>query len=135
MKEYVTSLTQVDQLLTRFVFPFAWKMLGAFAVWFIGGFFVRAVQKLLTRTLHRRQIDPTLIYYANSTLGLILKGLLILSILGIFGIETTSFSALLAAAGVAIGVAWSGLLANFAAGVFLVILRPFKVGDTILAVN
>jgi small conductance mechanosensitive channel len=133
MKEYLTDFTQIDHLLTHFIFPFAWKVLGAFAVWFFGGFLVRAFQKLLSRALNRRQVDPTLIYYANSTLGLILKGFLFLGILGIFGIETTSFSAILAAAGVAIGVAWSGLLANFAAGVFLIILRPFKVGDTITA--
>ena len=54
-------------------------------------------------------------------------------ILGVFGVETTTFAALIAAAGVAIGLAWSGLLANFAAGAFLVILRPFKVGDFISA--
>jgi small conductance mechanosensitive channel len=58
---------------------------------------------------------------------------LVIAILGVFGVETTTFAALLAAAGVAIGLAWSGLLANFAAGAFLVILRPFKVGDFISA--
>jgi len=78
-------------------------------------------------------VDPTLIHYAKSTLNLVLKALLFLAILEIFGIETTSFSAILAAAGVAIGVAWSGLLSNFAAGVFLIILRPFRVGDSIQA--
>ena len=58
---------------------------------------------------------------------------LIVALLGFFGVETTTFAALLAAGGVAIGVAWSGLLANFAAGVFIVILRPFKVGDFVTA--
>jgi small conductance mechanosensitive channel len=133
LKEYLTDLTQIDHVLTRFVFPFAWKTLGAFAVWIVCGFLVRGFQKLLSRALNRKHVDPTLIYYANSTLALLLKGLLLLAILGIFGIETTSFSAILAAAGVAIGVAWSGLLANFAAGIFLIILRPFKVGDVISA--
>jgi small conductance mechanosensitive channel len=56
---------------------------------------------------------------------------LILALLGFFGIETTSFAALLAGVGLAIGAAWSGLLANLAAGIFLLILRPFKVGDFI----
>lgn len=133
MSEYLHNITQYDHLLTQFVFPFAWRAIGAFAVWFFGVFVVKACQNLLVRALDRKRVDPTLVHYAKSSLGLLLKGLLVLSILSIFGIETTSFSAILAAAGVAIGVAWSGLLANFAAGIFLVILRPFKVGDTITA--
>src|SRR5439155_22708822 len=60
-------------------------------------------------------------------------GWLIVAILGFFGVETTTFAALLAAGGVAIGVAWGGLLANFAAGAFLVFLRPFKMGDSVTA--
>jgi small conductance mechanosensitive channel len=58
---------------------------------------------------------------------------LVVAILGFFGVETTTFAALIAAGGVAIGVAWGGLLANFAAGAFLVFLRPFKVGDVVTA--
>ena len=135
MKDYLTDLTQLDHLLTRLVLPFAWKTVGAFAIWFAGGFLVRSFQRLLSRALKKRLVDPTIVYYANSSLGFLLKGFLLFIILGVFGIETTSFSAILAAAGVAIGVAWSGLLANFAAGIFLIILRPFKVGDTISAAN
>jgi small conductance mechanosensitive channel len=63
----------------------------------------------------------------------LLNIVLVVAILGFFGVETTSFAAILAAAGVAIGMAWSGLLANFAGGVFLVILQPFKVGDFVTA--
>jgi small conductance mechanosensitive channel len=133
MHETLSNFTKFDYLSTQYLFPLAWKVIGAFAIWFAGGFAVRGFQKLLTKGLTRRNVDPTLIHYANSTLGLLLKGLLVLAVLGVFGVETTSFSAILAAAGVAIGVAWSGLLANFAAGIFLIILRPFKVGDTIFA--
>ena len=133
MKEYLNDLTQVDHLITRFFFSIAWRILGAFAIWFLGRFIIRGAQKVLSSGLKKRSVDPTLIYYANSTLGLFLKVLLFLVIFGLFGVETTSFSALLAAAGVAIGVGWSGLLANFAAGIFLILLRPFKVGDTISA--
>ena len=133
MKEYFSDLTRMDHILTLYVIPLAWKVLGAFAVWIIGGFLVRSIQKITRAALARRNVDLTLITYASRTLGWVLKGALILGILGIFGIETTSFSALLAAAGVAIGVAWSGLLSNFAAGVFLILLRPFKVGDVISA--
>ncbi|MBC7396490.1 MAG: mechanosensitive ion channel family protein [Bdellovibrionales bacterium] len=133
MNQYLHELSKIDIILTGFLFPLAWKILGAFAVWFIGGILVRTLQKLIVAGLKRKLVDPTLIHYSNASAGLLLKALLILAILSIFGIETTSFSALLAAAGVAIGVAWSGLLSNFAAGVFLIMFRPFKVDDVITA--
>jgi small conductance mechanosensitive channel len=80
-----------------------------------------------------RGIDATFSHYLNSAISVLLKIVLMVAILGIFGVESTSFAAVLAAAGVAIGMAWSGLLANFAAGIFLVVLRPFRVGDAISA--
>ena len=73
----------------------------------------------------RRDVQPV----PADGLSVLLNAALIVAILGFFGVETTTFAALLAAGGVAIGVAWGGLLANFAAGAFLVFLRPFKVGD------
>jgi small conductance mechanosensitive channel len=79
--------------------------------------------------LNRNNIDPTLIKYLGSIVAVALNITLVLGILGYFGIQTTSFAALLAGAGVAIGAAWSGMLGNFAAGAFMLILRPFKVGD------
>src|SRR4030095_6732052 len=79
------------------------------------------------------QIDVTLARYLQTGLTVILNVALLVAILGFFGVETTTFAALLAAGGVAIGVAWGGLLANFAAGAFLVFLRPFKVGDFVTA--
>ena len=79
--------------------------------------------------MNRNDVDPTLIKYLGSIIAIVLNIALVLGILGCFGIETTSFAALLAGAGVAIGAAWSGLLGNFAAGAFMLILRPFKCGD------
>jgi small conductance mechanosensitive channel len=70
-----------------------------------------------------------LIKYLGSAVSVTLNIALVIGILGYFGIETTSFAALLAGAGVAIGAAWSGMLGNFAAGVFMLVLRPFKIGD------
>jgi small conductance mechanosensitive channel len=81
--------------------------------------------------MQKRKIDATLIRYVESLFSSALTILLGLALLGVMGIETTSFAALLAAAGIAIGSAWSGLLSNFAAGVFLLVLRPFRVGDEI----
>ena len=79
--------------------------------------------------MNRSPVDPMLIKYLGSMVGVILNIALVIGILGYFGIETTSFAALLAGAGLAIGAAWSGMLGNFAAGAFMLVLRPFKVGD------
>ena len=80
-----------------------------------------------------RKIDATLTQYLKSIISVLLTLVLVLAILDIFGIKTTSFAALLAGAGLAIGAAWSGMLGNFAAGLFLQVLRPYKVGDFINA--
>ncbi len=107
------------------------KILGALALWIGGRFAIRLITKTVHARLERRNIEPTLTRYVDSILGMVLKLVLVILVLGVFGVQTTTFAALLAAAGIAIGMAWSGLLANFAAGVFLVVLRPFKVGDMI----
>ena len=107
------------------------QVLGAIVIYVVGrwliGFVLRGLQKLLAR----EKFDPTLSRFLGNTLAVALNLILVLVILGNFGVQTTSFAALLAGAGLAIGAAWSGLLANFAAGVFLIVLRPFKVGDFI----
>ena len=107
------------------------KIVGAIVLWIVGGIVINFISKLTTQGMAYRKVDPTLIKYAESTVRVALRIVLVLAILSIFGVETTSFAALMAAAGIAIGAAWSGLLANFAAGVFLLLLRPYKVGDMI----
>jgi len=107
----------------------AWKIAGAVALWLVGRWLISFALKLLGRALAQQQLDVTLTRYLQTALSILLNVALIVAILGFFGVETTTFAALLAAGGVAIGVAWGGLLANFAAGAFLVFLRPFKVGD------
>jgi small conductance mechanosensitive channel len=109
------------------------RILGALTIWFVGRLAIRTVLRVLDSALTRRKTDATLIRYAHSMLSVVLNIALVIAVLGFFGVETTSFAALIAAGGVAIGMAWSGLLANFAAGVFLLILKPFKVGDLIAA--
>lgn len=109
------------------------KILGAIAFFIIGRWLIGFASGLLSRTLKGQRVDPTLIAYLRSTLKVLLNIVLVVAILGYLGIETASFAALLAGAGIAIGAAWSGLLANFAAGAFLIFLRPFKVGDFITA--
>ncbi|MGH7840242.1 MAG: mechanosensitive ion channel family protein [Candidatus Binataceae bacterium] len=111
----------------------ALQVIGAIAMWIIGRWLIRIAVRLVARVLNREHTDATLVRYACSIVSVTLDILLIIAILGFFGVQTTSFAAILAAAGIAIGAAWSGLLANFAAGVFLVIFRPFKAGDFIAA--
>ncbi len=112
-------------------FDIGTKILGALALWIGGRFAIRMITQTVHTRLAKRNIEPTLTRYVDSILGVVLKLVLVILVLGVFGVQTTTFAALLAAAGIAIGMAWSGLLANFAAGVFLVVLRPFKVGDMI----
>jgi len=105
------------------------KLLGALAIWVVGSWAIGLADKVLTRTLKARKIEETLIRYATAAVTAMLKIALAIGVLGYLGVQTTTFAALLGAAGVAIGMAWSGLLSHFAAGAFLVVLRPFKVGD------
>lgn len=121
------------QALTTYALNAGTKVLGAILLWIIGGIVINFIIKLSTASMVSHKVDPTLIKYADSSIRVLLRIVLVIAILSVVGIETTSFAALLAAAGVAIGAAWSGLLSNFAAGAFLVVLRPFKVGDMITA--
>ena len=110
-----------------------WKVAGALLLWLVGRWLISLAVRMMTRTLAAHQFDATLTRYLQTGISLLLNIALIVALLGYFGVETTTFAALLAAGGVAIGVAWGGLLANFAAGAFLVFLRPFKVGDFVSA--
>jgi small conductance mechanosensitive channel len=107
------------------------KIIGAFALWMIGRWVIRGAIRVVIAALERRHTEPTLVRYAQSTLSIALSIALLIAVLGFCGVETTSFAALIAAAGVAIGMAWSGLLSNFASGIFLLLLKPFKVGDLV----
>lgn len=115
------------------VMEFGFKLLGALVIWLVGRWLIGLAQRLLSKALDRKKLDHTLKRYVGSSLGLVLNIALIVAILGFFGVETTTFAAVLASAGVAIGMAWSGLLSNFAAGVFMIVLSPFKVGDFVTA--
>jgi small conductance mechanosensitive channel len=106
-------------------------LLKAIAVFAAGRILIRFIRKVLVARMESRKFDPTIVGYARNTLTAVMNVGLAIVLLGVLGIETTSFAALIAGAGLAIGAAWSGMLSNFAAGVFIVFLRPFKVGDHI----
>ena len=120
-------------LVAGVIVPFLFKLAGAAALWVVGGWLIQFAMRVLRRGLSRGSMDATLVNYILGILSALLRVVLVVAILGFFGIETASFAALLAGAGVAIGAAWSGLLGNFAAGAFLQILRPISVGDYIEA--
>ena len=129
----VDWITNFDKFMAVYLIPTGWKVLGAVVLWIVGSWAIKIIGNLSGRGMRAQKVDPTLIKYFEATIRVILRIVLVIAILAIFGIQTTSFVALLAAAGVAIGMAWGGLLANFAAGAFLIILRPFKLGDMITA--
>lgn len=107
----------------------ALKVVAAIIFWVVGRWIIGRVVAVMQAGMGRNHVDPTLTKYLGSIVGVALNIALVLGILGYFGIQTTSFAAMLAGAGVAIGAAWSGMLGNFAAGAFMLVLRPFKVGD------
>ena len=93
------------------------------------------INKLVQRVLLKRNIDPSIKTFVGSLIHIILMILLIVSVVGALGVQTASFAALLASAGVAIGMALSGNLSNFAGGLIILIFKPYKVGDFIEAQN
>jgi small conductance mechanosensitive channel len=120
-------------IMTRGI-DFGTKVVAAIVLWIVGRWAINLIARLLRKVLSRNErIDATLAHYLSSILSAVLNLLLVLAILQVFGVQTTSFAALLAGLGLAIGTAWGGLLAHFAAGVFMQVLRPFKVGDFVTA--
>ncbi|MDH4563363.1 mechanosensitive ion channel family protein [Pseudomonas sp. BN411] len=117
----------------QYATTFGVKILAAIAFWVVGRWLIGFAVGLVQRSLERQKVDPTVLRYVGSFITVTLNVLLVVGILGFFGIQTTSLAALIAAVGLAIGMAWSGLLANLAAGGFIIVLRPFKVGDMISA--
>ncbi len=108
---------------------FGLKVIGAIAVFIVGRWLIGLVTRLVGAAMARQTIDVTVRRYLASFITVALNIILVVAILGYFGVETTSFAALVAGAGVAIGAAWSGLLGNFASGIFLLILRPYKISE------
>src|SRR5687768_8808318 len=125
--------SQFNTLLQTYVLAFGWKLLGAVALWVLGSMFIRLARAGTHRMLRLRRIDTTLAGYVDASLATVLRLVLLIAVFGVLGVETTSFAALLAALGLAVGAAWAGLLGNVAAGLFLLFLRPFKIGDDISA--
>ncbi|MFV3372447.1 mechanosensitive ion channel family protein [Pseudomonas sp. NY15435] len=118
---------------SQYALAFGVKILVAILFWVLGRWLISFAVGLVEKALARQSVDPTVLRYVGSFITVTLNILLVVGILGYFGVQTTSLAALIAAIGLAIGMAWSGLLANLAAGGFIIVLRPFKVGDFVTA--
>lgn len=109
------------------------KVIAAIVIFFIGRFAVNILRKVIRRVLRQSHMDETMVSFITSVSHVGMMAFLVITVLGQLGVETASFIAVLGAAGLAIGLALQGSLQNFAAGVLMVIFKPFKVGDYIEA--
>lgn len=117
----------------EFVVNYGPKVIGAILIWIIGSWVIKKLMRATSKMMSLGNYDESLQKFLSNLLGWGLKILLILAVLGTVGVETTSFAAILAAAGLAIGMALQGSLSNFAGGVLIMIFKPFKIGDLIEA--
>lgn len=127
----LTKLQRVLEQLVDFGVTAGGRLLSALLIFIIGRFIISFLKKVVARLMIRRKVDPSIQSFVKSLVSISLTVLLIIAVIGKLGVETTSFAALLASAGVAIGMALSGNLQNFAGGLIVLLLRPYKVGDVI----
>ena len=127
------SFDQLMDTLIHDLVHFAISLAVAILVFYVGKFIIKKLYNFVVNILNKRQIDPSLGTFIMSLVRIVLYFILIVTVIGILGLETSSFLALFASAGVAIGMALSGTLQNFAGGVLILLLKPFKVGDYIEA--
>lgn len=126
-------LDVVINKLIDLVVSFGGRLLVAIIVFFIGRWLIKRIINLIVKGMQRRKVEASLFSFTRSMVKITLYFLFVIIIIGILGIETSSFIALFASAGIAIGAALSGTLQNFAGGVMILLFKPFKVGDYIEA--
>ncbi len=125
------DLEKLLETLANYATDYGLKLLGAVAVWIIGRWVIKLIVKAFSKVMDKGNTDSSLKPFLKSLIGALLKAMLVISVLGMLGIEMTSFIAILGAAGLAVGMALSGTLQNFAGGVMILIFKPYKVGDLI----
>jgi small conductance mechanosensitive channel len=123
----------LPQLVHDYLIPLGLKILAAIVVFFVGRLIIKLVKKWMANGVMSKRGDATVHSFLSNLISVLLYFILIISIVSILGINTSSLVALLASAGLAVGMALSGTLQNFAGGVMIVMFRPFKVGDYISA--
>ncbi len=135
MKEEVILVNNYVERTINFGIEYAPKLLGGLIVLVIGLWLTKIITKGVGKSLERSNIDQSLVPFLRSLINIILKALVAITVMGMIGVEMTSFVAIIGAAGLAVGMALSGTLQNFAGGVVILILKPFKIGDFIEAQN
>lgn len=126
--------TKLEGVINTFVEQGAalgWTLIKALLIFVVGRVVINLINKLIRQVMNKRDIEPSVKSFVGSLINVVLTILLIVSVVGALGVQTTSFAALLASAGVAIGMALSGNLANFAGGLIILLFKPYKVGDYI----
>lgn len=129
----VGKFTDVSQLIQDYLVPFVIRLVVAVIVLIVGRWLIKIAKKWMAKGIMSRRADPTLHRFLSNLISVVLNFLLIIFIISILGVNTSSLVALLASAGLAIGMALSGTLQNFAGGVVIMLFRPFKVDDFISA--
>ncbi len=133
--EGLDKLSVFTQQLFDFGITAGGRILGAIIVFVIGRFLISIVKRFINRLMEKRKVEVSVKTFVQSLVNILLTILLIVAVIGKLGVETTSFAALLASAGVAIGMALSGNLQNFAGGLVVLLFKPYKVGDFIESQN
>ncbi len=129
----MVNVEQLTQTATELLMSYGPKLLLAFLTLIVGFWIIKRVLAMFDVALERSQVEITLRRFLVNLGGILLKALVIISVASMVGVETTSFIAMLGAAGLAVGLALQGSLANFAGGVLILFFKPFKVGDLIEA--
>lgn len=129
------KLSQITQQLFEFGVSAGGRILAALLVFIVGRFLMSLINRFVSKMMDRRKVDVSIKTFMKSLINILLTILLIIAVVGKLGVETTSFAALLASAGVAIGMALSGNLQNFAGGLVVLLFKPYKVGDWIESQN
>lgn len=127
------KVNHFNEYLLDLIKNFGPSLVLALVTLILGFWIIRIITRLIKKGLKRSNIDDSLVPFLSSGLSVLLKVLLVVSVAGMVGIQMTSFIAILGAAGLAVGMALSGTLQNFAGGVMILIFKPFKVGDFIEA--
>ncbi|MBK0404581.1 mechanosensitive ion channel [Adhaeribacter sp. BT258] len=125
------DLSRYTRTITNYAVLYGMKIVIALLILFVGLWLIRRLTHLLHRLMEKRGVDPSLVPFLSNIVNILLKIMLIIIVISQIGIEATSFLAILGSAGIAIGLALQGSLSNFAGGVLLLTLRPFRVGDYI----
>ena len=130
---HINSLEEYTKQFFDVLISYSPKLISAFIILFVGIYVIRFINRLVKKLMVQRELDPTLSKFLADILNWVLRILLFVTFISKLGIETSSFVAILGAAGLAVGLSLQGSLSNFAGGMLIILFKPFRVGDSIEA--